>query len=760
MASSPNPKKPTPARFRPSPSVIFTDNFMAGVIRLGGVLVVTAVLGIFVFIGFQIWPLFVGASVSEIRSTEVEEAGFEILVLDEWGELPLLVDRSGRVFAIDLETGALSAVPVSFQKEKEITAVSLTRDKGLLVFGTSDGHFATAKVVFTRDHAQNGKVGVQIETSPWYQIGSGNKAITHIAYNDSGTRKLAAAVMGEGTATEVHAVILEQKRTLMGAGKIDVGGRFNLTPEVRGEPDRLLVNSKADAVIVSSRSGKVEYFFLEGDKDLLLRQVFEPFGDTSDPAIASMDFLFGDVSLVFTNPKGLNRVFSLFVPEGSSQRLFGQTKEFPALESGATFFAASLRNKGFLLGSGNQASLRYSTTESIRWQKKLPFEVSLAAISGKNDQILFLDSSGKLHIYSLKDPHPETSWKALFGKIWYEGSDRPEFAWQSTGGSDWFEPKLSLVPLMVGTMKGTLYAMLFALPIALMAAMYTSQFLEPHFRRVVKPTMEVMASLPSVVLGFLAALWLAPLIEDRVPSILCVIIALPASAALAGWAISMAPVRVRKWMKPGWEFFAFLPVFFLVAWGAWEFGPVLERTVFVVTDPTTGARVADFRRWWPEVTGTPFEQRNSLVVGFMMGFAVIPIIFTIAEDALSNVPPALRAGSLAVGASRWQTARLIVLPTAAAGIFSAVMIGLGRAVGETMIVVMATGNTPVMDLNIFSGMRTLSANIAVELPEAPHNGTLYRTLFLGAMLLFLMTFAVNTIAEILRQHLREKFKTT
>jgi len=143
----------------------------------------------------------------------------------------------------------------------------------------------------------------------------------------------------------------------------------------------------------------------------------------------------------------------------------------------------------------------------------------------------------------------------------------------------------------------------------------------------------------------------------------------------------------------------------------------------------------------------------------MMGFAVIPIIFTIAEDALSNVPASLRAGSLALGASRWQTARHIVLPTAAAGIFSAVMIGLGRAVGETMIVVMATGNTPVMDLNIFSGMRTLSANIAVELPEAPHNGTLYRTLFLGAMLLFLMTFAVNTIAEILRQHLREKFKT-
>jgi phosphate transport system permease protein len=179
----------------------------------------------------------------------------------------------------------------------------------------------------------------------------------------------------------------------------------------------------------------------------------------------------------------------------------------------------------------------------------------------------------------------------------------------------------------------------------------------------------------------------------------------------------------------------------------------------VVTDPTSGAQIADFRRWWPQVTGASFEQRNALVVGFMMGFAVIPIIFTITEDALSSVPPVLKSGSLALGASRWQTAIRIILPTASAGIFSALMIGLGRAVGETMIVLMATGNTPIMDLNIFSGMRTLSANIAVELPEAPQYGTLYRTLFLGAMVLFVMTFVVNTLAEILRQHLRERYRT-
>ena len=110
------------------------------------------------------------------------------------------------------------------------------------------------------------------------------------------------------------------------------------------------------------------------------------------------------------------------------------------------------------------------------------------------------------------------------------------------------------------------------------------------------------------------------------------------------------------------------------------------------------------------------------------------------------------------GASRWQIVKTVVLPVASAGIFSALMVGLGRAVGETMIVVMATGNTPIMEWNIFNGMRTLSANIAVELPEAAVAFHALSNAVPGRLVLFLMTFALNTVAELLRQHLREKFK--
>lgn len=152
----------------------------------------------------------------------------------------------------------------------------------------------------------------------------------------------------------------------------------------------------------------------------------------------------------------------------------------------------------------------------------------------------------------------------------------------------------------------------------------------------------------------------------------------------------------------------------------------------------------------------PFSPRNTLVVGLIMGFAVVPIIFTISEDALRAVPPQLKSASLGVGATPWQTAIRVVLPAAGSGVFSACMIGLGRAVGETMIVLMATGNTPEMSFNLFSGLRSLSANIAVELPEAPAGSTHYRTLVLCGLVLFLMTFAINTCAEIVRQRVRKR----
>lgn len=748
--------EPTPAapvldeaRFTPSRATLLLDRFMTRFIAIGGLGVIVAVFGIFVFILSQILPLFGGAKVSEAQTLTLSQGEFAALLLDEAGKSPALLDRAGRILFVPADGQATvesDALAQAFGGASFTAFRSKPRQNAFLV-GTADGRFAFATL--------NGR---EVKVSAVQSLGAGGAAITKLDFGDAGDAKLIAAVTTGASGAELHAVRLTRKRSLMGTGADVIDGTFDLTPLLKGVPELLLVSSLADSILVANRDGEVQYLVRAG-AGFEVRQTLRPFADRPEARISSLGYVFGDVSFVATSDKGENRVFSLHLPKGGETRLFAQTKSFPALPGAAAFTLGTLRNKAFLTASGSTASLRYATTEAVRWEQKLAFEPVLAAINSKYSRFAFLGSDGKLHLYTLDDPHPDTSFRSLFGKVWYEGYPGPSYEWQSTGGSDEFEPKYSMVPLLVGTLKGTLYAMLFAVPIALLAALYTSQFLHPNFRALIKPTMEIMASLPSVVLGFLAALWLAPLIETRVPSVLLCAVLVPASAAAFGWFWAGLPVRTRLLVKPGYEFVVFFPILLLVTWLGWNLGPVLERLVFTTPDPATGAAVADFRRWWPAFTGASFEQRNSLVVGFVMGFAVIPILFTIAEDSLSNVPPALRAGSLALGASRWQTALRVVVPTASPGIFSALMVGLGRAVGETMIVVMATGNTSVLNLNIFSGMRTLSANIAVELPEAPHHSTLYRTLFLGAMLLFLLTFVVNTAAEVIRQRLRDRYKT-
>ncbi|MEZ5276292.1 MAG: ABC transporter permease subunit [Opitutaceae bacterium] len=750
-----------PARFRVSRGTLRLDRFMTLFIRLGGIAVVMGVFGIFVFILVQIIPLFDGAKVTEVGRVDVPEMDVVAIGLDEWSELPLLVGRDGRLLFLDLvgNRGIFPPADPIPDLAGGFTAVRYDQRSQTFLFGLSDGRILLVGLNYRPVFSAEGIRTIEPDLTVIYRGLPGREGypIADLAFGQAEGARLMAVLQEVDGRTELHAVALKQKRSLMGVGKLVVDARFDLTEKLTGLPVGFEVPVQSDAILVATRDGTVDYFFREADT-FELRQVFRPFDDLEDPSIVEMHFLLGDVSLVLTNGLGFNRVFSLFQPEGSTVRQFGLTKDFVPLTGKPDVFAASLRNKAFLIGSGNRVSLRYTTTNSVRWEGEMPFSIRKVILGGKYDRILMLGDDRQLHVYELIDHHPEAGWRAFFGKIWYEGSPAPAYVWQSTGGSDEFEPKLSLIPLIVGSLKGTLYALLFAVPISILAAIYTSQFLKPGLKNVVKPTMEIMASLPSVVLGFLAALWLAPLIEKQVPALILMGVAVPGVAAGFGWLWSRLPYRVRNLIVPGWEFLVFAPILLLVLVACWHLGPMLERVAFVFTDPVTGERVADFRLWWPQVTGAPYEQRNSLVVGFMMGFAVIPIIFTISEDALSNVPKSIISGSLALGASRWQTARNVVLPTAAAGIFSALMIGLGRAVGETMIVVMATGNTPIMEMGIFSGMRTLSANIAVELPEAPQAGTLYRTLFLGALVLFLMTFVLNTFAEVLRQRLRDRYK--
>jgi phosphate transport system permease protein len=421
---------------------------------------------------------------------------------------------------------------------------------------------------------------------------------------------------------------------------------------------------------------------------------------------------------------------------------------FASLKGAVRGFMASQRDKRFLSWSASEVAVDHVTTEK-RLASLQGSDIAFGALSARGASIAAISKTGELMDWSLDAAHPEVSAKVLWQKVHYEGYQKPEYVWQSTGGSDDFEPKLSLVPLVFGTLKGTLYAMLFALPLAILGALYTSQFATPRLRNTIKPLIEVMAALPSVVLGFVAGLVLAPLFERAAIQILVLPLSILASALILLPLWSALPSKLRNRLSLGREVIWAIPVLFIGLLIAYGVAPSFERVLMQ----------GDYRAWLLNHHSITYDQRNSIVVGFAMGFAVIPIIFTISEDALTSVPRSLTSASLACGASPWQTAWRVVLPTASPGIFSAVMVGFGRAIGETMIVLMATGNTPVMDWNPFNGMRTLAANIAVETPEAPMHGTLYRVLFFTALLLFALTFLLNTVAELVRQHLRKRYES-
>jgi phosphate transport system permease protein len=466
--------------------------------------------------------------------------------------------------------------------------------------------------------------------------------------------------------------------------------------------------------------------------------------------ISSFEFLNGDISLLIGDTSGLLSQWSMVRDE---QNHFSVVKLRSFKVSDAPIIAINpeQRRKGMLVADANGDIGIYNTTaerELIK-EKVAGGKPQGMALSPRANAFILQSEDGKIHYWKVENEHPEVSMSSLWGKVWYESYPKPDYIWQSSSASNDFEPKMSLIPLVFGTIKASFYAMLVAIPLSLFGAIYTGYFMAPRIRQYVKPGIEIMGALPTVILGFLAGLWLAPFIEIHLTGIFALLMLVPLGVMIFAFAWQRVPKEIRHKIPEGWDAIVLIPVVIFSAWVAFQLSPAIEALCFN----------GDLRTWMNKEFGIGYDQRNTLVVGLAMGFAVIPMIFSIAEDAIFSVPGHLTTGSLALGATPWQTLTKVVLLTASPGIFSAIMIGFGRAVGETMIVLMATGNTPVMDWSIFQGLRTLAANIAVEMPESEVNSTHYRVLFFAALVLFMFTFVVNTLAEVVRQNLRQKYSS-
>ncbi|MDV6315699.1 ABC transporter permease subunit [Idiomarina sp. HP20-50] len=728
-------------------------------VTLGGAMVLIALLLIFFYLLYVVQPIFESVSLKEEQSFSLPNSdAVEALGMEEQAEIGYRLMKSG-----ELEFFALADKSIVKRKAGDIIhseqvvptdkitsfASSLPVNKQY-AYGLNDGTAVVVEPKFKVSFAEDPQSGALERTiTPRVElmnngepvvIDKEGQALEKLAYDTNGDSMMFAAVQGGSN-------LLMTKYT---AEENFMTGEVTLQPAFH----KVSLNGTIDDVIVTPGSGQVMarvgnriHVFDIGISGQVSERELMQINAREQGNATGLYLLAGASSILVTHDTG--KVSQWFQVSTDQGRKYQYIRSFEVGSPVEDIEVEYYRRTFYTVSENGKLGIFHTTSEADLYRGN-PLESKIDHVMvDPRANYLIMQSDNRFSVFDVDNEHPEVTWSAMWQEVWYEGYPEPDYTWQSTSGSDDFESKFSLVPIAFGTIKAAAYAMLFAVPIGLAAAVYTAYFMSPSVRKYVKPTVEIMEALPTVILGFLAGLWLAPIIERYLPGLIAVLILVPMAIILTAFLWSKLPTNIRSKVNDGRAALLLIPVVLLVGWFSFGLSPWVEEVLFN----------GDVRGYLTNELGITFDQRNSLVVGIAMGFAVIPTIFSIAEDAVFSVPKHLSNGSLALGATPWQTLTKVILLTASPGIFSAVMMGLGRAVGETMIVLMATGNTPIMDWNIFEGMRTLSANIAVEMPESEVGSSHYRILFLAAFVLFIFTFFFNTIAEFVRQRLRDKYSS-
>jgi phosphate transport system permease protein len=853
-------------RRKSHPWVRFGDALARGLITAGGIGTIVAVLLVGVFLLVVAAPLFRPARSSPAGTASLDSQMPLAIGSDESGAVAWLLDAAG-IRAVDTSDGS-----VLIEKKAEAiglegcTAVRIVPGSLMAVAGFADGSFRTGRLGLESAYldrrdlpedqrpAADGKprrVGDAIVVPGLNDQFSKVSLVAEVAtpggeslpsriinmdVTPLGAGSLVAAIDAEGNVRVESATsklnMLTGRRTVIAAGA-------TIPPTDGFQPRFVRVSELGDQLFLFAADGSGRRYSIRDVEAPLGMETFSAGGP-----VTSITRLFGGTGLAVARGDGTIAIMFAARPDPATGpkdpslpkdglRMV-TARIFPAAKKGiaVTAMASSPRSRLFAVAdtAGGMRLLQSTTGKEVldvglthTSADDTTMAALAVAISDRENRLLAA-GSGKLATWSIDAGYPEVSFRTLLMPVWYESYPAPVQAWETTG-HEAFESKFGLMPLIFGTIKATLYSMLFATPIALLAAIYTSQFMHPSWKARIKPTIEMMASLPSVVLGFVAGLVFAPVIEQMLMPVLSAFFVIPLTVALAAHVWQLLPDAARGRLTPfRFAVVAFVTIPVGIA-ASWAIAPGVERWLFggdvrswldgrgsgfggwvVAMLPVAAVATVWFigavvNPWLRRVTGGwtragaalvslfvcvngaafaillalaaasvltalgletrggmfgTYVQRNAMIVAVGMSFAIIPLIFTIADDALSSVPEHLRSASLGAGATPWQTAVRVIVPAAASGLFSAVMIGLGRAVGETMVVLMAAGNTPLVSWNLFNGFQTLSAAIATELPEAARGSTHYRVLFLAALVLFGMTFIVNTAAELIRQRFRRR----
>jgi len=733
---------------------LFKDMLFRHLMTIGGISVIIAISTIFFYLASVVVPLFLPAGMHDVTQYQRPGSPNEKTVYlsgEELAEVGARFTDAGKVVFFDMRTGRqMHEDGVKVPADAKITSFDAgDPHEYIAAYGLSDGRALLAKQVYTVTFPNDKRT-----ITPKLEFPVGEEPI--VVDEKGSALRMISVQHGEKDGTTIAALTEDGRLVLRGlsgtknliTGEVKLESAGAELAPVDGPITKLVVDIKHRELYVAHGERFVSQYDITDKAQPKFMQKVQVL--PNEDSISTLEILSGGFSLIVGSAKGSLAQWFL-VNDGKNTLNLTRIRVFDPLPGRVTFVAPEYFRKGFFAGDdkGNIAIYYATSRRTMLTHALAKSGITSATVAPRANAILVEEAGGGFHYARIDNEHPEVSWHGLWEKVWYEGYNKPEYLWQSSAATSDFEPKLSLSPLTFGTLKAAFYAMLVSVPLAVLGAIFAAYFMSARMRAVVKPSIEIMEALPTVILGFLAGLWLAPFVENNLAGTLLILPMLPLMIVLASYVWHVVPAQLSNRIPPGWEAAFLIPVVIFAIYAALALGNVIEGRFFA----------GDMPHWLSNEMGITFEQRNSLVVGIAMGFAVTPTIFSIAEDAIFSVPRHLSSGSLALGATPWQTLIFVVLLTASPGIFSAIMIGMGRAVGETMIVLMATGNTAVMDFSIFTGFRTLSANIGVEIPEAAVDSTHYRVLFLSALVLFGFTFVVNTIAELVRQRLRDRYSS-
>ena len=710
----------------------WTNRITESVVGVGGGAVIAAITLIFAYLLWVVAPIFASAEIKTGNKFQAAERPTALVDVSENGEV---VSRFGHDGIVEFYNEATGRPVAAFNLGLQIDTIQRTYplvDLYAIVDPQGTLHFVRSQHIVDFVDGQR-----QLESSVDFPFGRNGIEIGTISALDT---HLFDGELMVAAAQDTALVLRKYANTELG---FDLGTARQVTLNAGFVVTKLFIGPRNQWLYALGDAGEIEIFGTGNFRKptrIYRGSLVQP-----DEQMTAVTALLGRYSLVVATDNSKTTQFGIYTDALGTR--IDAIRQFDT-PTPVQRFVTEPRRKGFLaIDTDGSVHLMYPTSgrQLASYAAQIGPDTPVQ-ISARSNVLASAPTDSSIALFELHNEHPEISFSSLWSKVWYEGYEEPIFSWQSSSADNDFEPKFSLTPLAFGTLKAAFYALLFAVPIAIMGAIYTAYFMAPAMRSWVKPGIEIMAALPTVILGFIGGLWLAPIVEDNLAGVLSIFVILPAGLFALALLWSLMPDQKIRVFN-GWYGMIVVPLIVLTVYTAFAAGPWFEEALFG----------GDSRAWFRTVLGLDYDQRNALIVGLIMGLAVIPTIFSIAEDAVYAVPTHLVRGSLALGATEWQTLVKVVLLTASPGIFSAVMIGMGRAVGETMIVLMATGNTPLMEWNIFEGMRTFAANIAVELPESELNSSHYRILFLAALVLFAFTFFINTIAEVVRQRLRARY---